>query len=216
MQREVRRAKKYLFVLLIIWIPNLTVNLYHSVFLPPDKDPFIPVQALVLLTSLQGFLNFFVYLWGYKPFQQWLSSYQFFHLMFPADDCSERGSALANGLLLTDSDDGANENEEDEEEEDECDQDKAEKEPLTKSILSTSPLRDSAWDGGRSRIASGEKAVRFEERHECRYYDIEDHIASSSSQVDAFMPRTGYYTDASPEEGTPPSDDPRMSLYSTI
>jgi hypothetical protein len=195
MEREVRRAKKYLFVLLVIWVPNLIVNLYHSVFLPPDKDPFIPVQALVLLTSLQGFLNFFVYLWGYKPFQQWLSSSHFFHIIFPPDDLSERGSAAVNGLLLTDPDNGDKEDDE----EGEYDQQKLEKEPLTKSILSTSPMRDSgsALNGGsgRSRIASGEKAVRFEDRHECRYYDIEDHVGAATSQVDAFMPRNGYYAD---------------------
>lgn len=184
MEREIKRARNYLIVLLVIWVPNLTVNLYHFVFLPPDKDPYIPVQALVLLTSLQGFINFLVYLWGYKPFQQWVSSFQFFHL--PHDDNSERGSLL-NGILSTTSDDGNDDNDL------EMDPEKAEKEPLRKSILSTSPQKDSAVSGSRARIASGEKAVRFEERHECRYYDFEDDIPSS--ETNAFMPKAGYYSD---------------------
>ena len=104
----------------------------------------------------------------------------------------------------------------DSEEEGEDDQDKAEREPLRKSILSTSPMKNSAWDEGRSRIASGEKAVRFEDRHECRYYDIEDHIATSSLQVDAFMPSTGYYADPPLEDGTTAIGDQSLSLYSNI
>jgi hypothetical protein len=195
MVREIRRARNYLLVLLIIWVPNLSVNLYHFVFLPPNKEPYFPVQALVLLTSLQGFVNFFVYMWDYRPFQQWLTSSRWLHLLpcpFAGfdEEHSERGS---KGVLLNleggpasggDSDD-------DDEEEEERGSDQAEKEPLRKSILATSPLREPGLGGSRARIASGERAVRFEERHECRYYDADDHTASSS-EVSAFMSRTGY------------------------
>jgi hypothetical protein len=193
MEREIRRARNYLSVLLVIWVPNLAVNLYHFVFLPQDKEPYFPVQALVLLTSLQGFINFLVYMWGYRPFQQWLTASRCMHLLpcpGHVDDHSERGSA---GLLLLDSDEGDSNSDGDGD--DGC-EDQAEKEPLRKSILATSPLRDSALGGSRARIASGERAVRFEERHECRYYDADDHTASSS-EVSAFMPRTGYYASTS-------------------
>jgi hypothetical protein len=74
---------KYLLVLLVIWVPNLVVNFYqevygsrhsryevlievpHSAPLAPDHD-----QVMVLLTSLQGFLNAAVYCWGHKSFRK--------------------------------------------------------------------------------------------------------------------------------------------------
>lgn len=189
MEREIKRARNYLIVLLITWVPNLCVNLYHFIFLPQHKEPYFPVQALVLLTSLQGFINFAVYLWGYKPFQVWLSSLiflrNFIQLNPPnEEDMSDRGSSLVNGLLLTQAEEEGDDNDYD----NNNGNGNGEKENMRKSILGGSGRKSES----RQRIASGERAVRFEEKHECRYYDDESNNPTESS---AFMPKLGYYPD---------------------
>lgn len=73
-KREVRRAQKYLFVLLIVWIPSLGFNLYFALVLPQNRDPYALITFVVNLSSLQGLMNVSVYLWGYKPFRKWIKS----------------------------------------------------------------------------------------------------------------------------------------------
>jgi hypothetical protein len=44
------KAGKYLFVLLLVWIPSLVVHAYHSA-ISPANDPYYPVLVVILLTS---------------------------------------------------------------------------------------------------------------------------------------------------------------------
>jgi hypothetical protein len=52
--KQVRRARKYLIVLLITWVPNLIFNLYHALAISQDNDPYELVMLVVNLSSLQG------------------------------------------------------------------------------------------------------------------------------------------------------------------
>ena len=72
MQRRSRfKAGKYLFVLLLVWIPSLTVHAYHST-ISPANEPYFPVLVVILLTSCQGIFNAFAYAWEYYPFRKWV------------------------------------------------------------------------------------------------------------------------------------------------
>ena len=92
--REMKRVGQYLFVLLIIWVPNLLSNMMQWLSVRKDDMTFkgrsyededddelhvtgyygISVGVMILLTSLQGLLNATVYALSHRSFSQYLTS----------------------------------------------------------------------------------------------------------------------------------------------
>jgi hypothetical protein len=69
--REMNRVGKYLLVLLLVWLPNLLVNLYQELNGEDSSSRYdVVIEVMVFLTSLQGFLNAVVYAWGHTSFNR--------------------------------------------------------------------------------------------------------------------------------------------------
>lgn len=84
--REMNRTGKYLAVLLIVWVPNFMANLVQilSSGLASDDDNDDEnieenvgyfVETMVLMSSMQGFLNALVYAYGHKNFNKFVKQY---------------------------------------------------------------------------------------------------------------------------------------------
>jgi len=89
--REMKRVGQYLFVLLIVWVPNLVINLiqwfsvqnHEMAFRRADEDDDeeldstgytgTVVSVMILLTTLQGLLNATAYALSHRAFRQYLS-----------------------------------------------------------------------------------------------------------------------------------------------
>ena len=150
--REIRRARKYLLVLMVIWIPNLCVNLYHALVLPSGSDPYELVVFLVNLSSIQGILNASAYLWGYRPFRRWfkgLACSQYLSYLLFGEDGANRETDYS--YLVSDS-----------------------SAPLTAENLQKKKKKKQ-WD----RLASGEKNVRFGRPND--YDEFRDDILDSDN-----------------------------------
>jgi hypothetical protein len=90
--REMKRVGQYLVVLLMVWVPNLVINLMQWISVPKNDMSFLGddnddddelnssgyhgtvVSIMVLLTTLQGVLNVIVYAWSHRAFRQYISS----------------------------------------------------------------------------------------------------------------------------------------------
>eukprot|EP00602_Paraphysomonas_sp_CaronLab_P006598 CAMPEP_0185035164 /NCGR_PEP_ID=MMETSP1103-20130426/26037_1 /TAXON_ID=36769 /ORGANISM="Paraphysomonas bandaiensis, Strain Caron Lab Isolate" /LENGTH=418 /DNA_ID=CAMNT_0027572123 /DNA_START=135 /DNA_END=1391 /DNA_ORIENTATION=+ len=118
--REMNRVGKYLFVLLVVWVPNLLVNFYQEIT-PRDKSNRydVVIEIMVLLTSLQGVLNALVYAWGHKSFKRFvkgrwsLDSIGMKGLLLGARKNSPPDENSAVGIWETDLDDNLYAREED-------------------------------------------------------------------------------------------------------
>ena len=138
-----------MLVLIFVWVPSICVNLYHTFIIDPDDDPYLLVELLIVLTSLQGILNAVVYIWGYRPFRYWIKRKLGMKMKYESNDESDETlSLLSHRAVMNES--------------------------TLQSALRGSDLKQqqdltgSGAGESRYRIESGERAVRFGKENDVR------------------------------------------------
>ena len=171
MQRQVRRARKHVFVQLIVWIPCICVNLYHSLWLSQRNEPYLLIQVLIILTSMQGILNSVAYMWGHRSFRRWVKTKLGCQ---STDDCYVDDNET---LLTTHA----------------CCDETTLQSALRGSDLQQQQLQQQvSWTsaGGYSRIESSEKAVRFGKQNDTLVYTEPEVYESDGEYDDASAEKT--------------------------
>jgi hypothetical protein len=172
MERQINRARKYVIVLIAVWIPSIFVNMYHTFLLDQRKDPYMMVELLVLLTSAQGILNSVVYIWGYRPFRWWIKEQLGLkhRALEPYEEADDTVSLLTTHAVLNDS--------------------------SIRSVLKGSDQHTAFPEFGNkssfgARIESGERAVRFGRKNDVRVIAIPEEYDDDSVDHEEDASRRG-------------------------
>lgn len=105
MARQMRKAGGYLGVLLVVWVPNIVYN-FLTMFDGGDDEYHGFLDMVIVLSSLQGFLNVCVYVWSNRQMRSWFWRHLFCFVLFRGGDPRQQSTSqedlVAAGAAGTD------------------------------------------------------------------------------------------------------------------